>query len=151
MHETECGLLGSESQNLPKKKGLLGLAGPRSLIRSWQPPFKESRKLPIREKPRFQSQLLSCMVFSIFTLQNGSIVTNQDVRFYPISAFGPIKLQIWTPHLHKNGPIKGQRGHYFYISCYQFGLFPGGHFWFPAKSAFSRGAFLFPVCKSSSE
>lgn len=50
------------------------------------------------------------LVKFLLTNQSGPVTTNQDTRFQPIRRvlFGPIKLQIWIPYLHKNEPIRDQ-------------------------------------------
>ena len=49
---------------------------------------------------------------SLLTNQSDSIMINQDVKFWTIRTVlcGLIKLQIWIPHLHKNGPSRHHHG-----------------------------------------
>ena len=86
----------------------------------------------------------SCILICIFIDPSEWFhMTNQGVRFWLIRTVvcGQIKLQIWIPHLHKNGPIKDQGG--LILSLYK----PGSPLsWWSALLISTRGC-LSPVCK----
>lgn len=88
---------------------------PRLLHCSWmlsQTLIKESLELFFDQWAEIYPIQLELRSYSLFasssTNQSGSIRASQDAQFWLTRTVlcGPIKLQIWFPHLHKNGPIR---------------------------------------------